>query len=119
MSPESFRDMYPRERDLIRKLLGPAFPGRDELSEQLKTAKVRIIDEDGSLEFSISSDARADRVKHVVPTEGEYEDPDGVTVHVLLHLFSDKAKELELFREDGSRVQTWPDPDFVRVFAPE
>jgi hypothetical protein len=119
MTPEPFRDMQPKERELVRKLLAPMFPGRDELSQQLETAKVRTIDEDGSLEFSISSSIRADHVKHVVPTEGEYEDSDGITVHVLLHLLGDKAKELEFFREDGSCVQTWPDPGSVRVFAPE
>jgi Domain of unknown function (DUF6984) len=119
MTTESFRELQPKERELIRKLLEPVFPGRDELSQQLDTAKVRTIDEDGSLEFSINSSIRADNVKHVVPTEGEYEDPDGITVHVLLHLLGDKAKELEFFREDGSRVQTWPEPGFVRVFAPE
>ncbi len=58
-------------------------------------------------------------MKYVVPTEGEYEDPDGVTVHVLLHLAGERAKELEFFREDGCRVQTWPDPVSIRVFAPE
>jgi hypothetical protein len=111
--------MQPKERGLIRKLLEPVFPGRDELSQQLKTAKVRTIDEDGSLEFSISSNTKADHVKYVVPTEGEYEDPDGITVHVLLHVAGDKAKELEFYREDNARVQTWPDPGKVRVFAPE
>jgi hypothetical protein len=119
MKAEPFREMQLKERALIRKLLEPLFPGRDELSEQLQTAKVRTIDEDGSLEFSISSSTKARHVKHVVPTEGEYEDPDGITVHVLLHLAGEKAKELELFREDGSRVQTWPNADLVRVFAPD
>lgn len=119
MNTESFREMQPQERELISKLLEPVFPGRDELSQQLETAKVRTIDIDGSLEFSISSSTKADHVKHVVPTEGEYEDPDGMTVHVLLHLAGDKAKELEFFREDGSPVQSWPDPHSIRVFAPE
>jgi hypothetical protein len=111
--------MQPKERELICKLLEPEFPGRDELSEQLETAKVRTIDEDGSLEFLINSSTKADYVKFVVPTEGEYEDPDGTTVHVLLHVVGDRAKELEFYREDNARVQTWPDPASVRVFAPE
>lgn len=119
MNTEQFREMHPRERELIHRLLAPVFPGRDELSQQLETAKVRTIDEDGRLEFSVSSTIRADHVKYAVPTEGEYEDPDGITVHVLLHVAGGKAKELEFFREDGSPVQTWPDPDSIRVFAPE
>lgn len=119
MNTEPFREMQPRERELIRRLLEPAFPGRDELSQQLETAKVRTLDEDGCLGFLTSPSAKADNVKYAVPTEGEYEDPDGVTVHVLLHMRSGIARELEFFREDGSRVQTWPDSSSVRVFAPE
>jgi hypothetical protein len=119
MKPEPFRDMQQREAQLIRKLLEPLFPGKDELSQQLETAKVRTIDEDGSLEFSISSSTKATHVKYVVPTEGEYEDPDGITVHVLLHVGRDTAKELEFFREDNNKVQTWPHLDSFRVFSPE
>ncbi len=119
MSTEPFRDMQPRERELIRKLLEPVFPGRDELSQQLETAKVRTIDNNGSVEFSISSPTRADHVKYVVPTEGEYEDLDGITVHVLLYMVGEKPKGLDFYREDNGQVQTWPDPGSVRVFAPE
>jgi hypothetical protein len=111
--------MVPRERELLRKLLEPEFPGRDELVQQLETAKVRRIDDDGSLEFLISSAIKADHVKYVIPTEGEYEDPDGITVHVLLHMSGDKVKELEFFREDNAQVKSWPDPASLRVFAPE
>lgn len=119
MDTQAFREMQPKERELLRTLLEPVFPGRDELLQQLETAKVRTIDEDGSLEFSISSCTKAEHVTSRVPTEGQYEDPDGVTVHVLLHVVDDKAKELEFFREDGSPVQSWPDPNSIRVFAPE
>jgi hypothetical protein len=116
---EPFRDMQPKERELIRKLLEPMFPGRDELAQQLETAKVRTIDNNGSLEFMVSSPTKASRVKYAVPTEGEYEDPDGVTVHVLLRMLGDKVKELEFYREDNGQVQSWPDPGSVRVFAPQ
>ena len=119
MNHEPFREMNERERWLIRKLLTPEFPGGDELAQQLETAKVRAIDEDGCLEFLVSSDIRAEHVKYRVPTEGEYEDPDGITVHVLLHVVDLKAKELEFFREDSAPRRTWPNPDLVRVFAPE
>ena len=119
MNTEPFREMQPREKELVCKLLEPVFPGRDELFQQLQTAKVRTIDEDGSLEFSISSLTKADNVKYVVPTEGEYEDPDGITVHVLLYMHGHKCEELEFYREDGTQVQTWPDPASVWVFAIE
>jgi len=113
-----FRELLLKERELLGRLFTPAFPGREELSEQLESAKVKVIDEDGSLEFLISSSTKAKNVKYVVPTEGEYEDSDGVIVHILLHLLGDKAQELEFFREDGTPVRQWPDPQNVRVFAP-
>jgi hypothetical protein len=119
MKPVPFRAMQPKERQLVRRLLEPLFPGRDELSRQLETAQVRTIDQDGSLEFSIRSSTKADHVKYSVPSEGAYEDSDGMIVHVLLRVVGDMAKELEFFREDNAQVQTWPDPDSVRVFAPE
>jgi hypothetical protein len=83
------------------------------------TARAKTIDEDGSLEFLVSSGMAADHVKYSVPIEGEYEDPDGITVHVLLHVVDGKTKELEFFREDNARVRTWPDPASLRVFAPK
>lgn len=116
MENQGFRVMNTRERALIDKLLEPDFPGRNELRAQLQTARVREIDADGSLEFLITAGILADQVKHVVPTEGEYEDSDGVTVHVLLHTTGYKAKELEFYREDSAQVQAWPDPAVVRVF---
>jgi hypothetical protein len=110
--------MQPRERDLIHRLLEPVFPGSDELSQQLLTATARTIDEDGCLVFSVTQTEKANHVKYAVPTEGEYEDPDGITVHVLLHVRGGKAKELEFYREDNKPVQTWPDLASIRVFAP-
>ena len=115
----SFRELTTNERALILKLLEPVFPGRDELFLQIETAKARTIDENGSLEFLISSDVSLDRVKYGIPVEGEYEDTDGITVHLLLHVLSDKVKELEVFREDNTNVLEIADVNKVRVFAPE
>jgi hypothetical protein len=111
--------MTSQERELVDRLLSPAFPGRDAIGDRLRDAKVRQLDENGSLEFLTSSDASLDGVRYAVPTEGEYEDLDGITVHVLLHVVGNRVTELELYREDNACVQTWPDPETVRVFAPE
>jgi hypothetical protein len=119
MNKELFREMQPKERELISKLLEPVFPGRDELSQQLEMAMVRTVDEDGCLEFLINSITKADQIKYAVPTEAEYEDLDGITVHVLLHMRGGIAKELEFYREDNARVQTWPNMVALHVFAPD
>jgi len=111
--------MTEKEKQLVERLLEPDFPGRDELVQQLHAAEVRGIDEDGSVEFRVTSDVPACNVKYRVPTEGEYEDLDGVKVHVLLHVVGRKAKELELYKEDNSPVRAWPNPALVWVFAPK
>lgn len=112
-----FREMQPREKELIRKLLEPDFPGRKELLQQLETAQVRTIDNNGSLEFLITSPVKVNFVQFVVPVEGEYKDSDGTTVHVLIHILGGQAKELEFYRDDNGQVQSWPDPNTVRVFV--
>lgn len=118
MNAIEYRDMTDRERGLLAKLLAPDFPGRDALAAQLATAQVRVIDEDGCLEFLVRSDEGIDAVKYAVPTEGEYEDVDGVTVHVLLYVTGKKVQELEFYREDNARVRSWPRLEALRVFAP-
>jgi hypothetical protein len=49
----TFRDLTTHEQGIIDKLLEKAFPGRDEICEQMKKCLVRTIDEDESLEFLV------------------------------------------------------------------
>jgi hypothetical protein len=119
MNAAQYRDMTDNERSLLQKLLATDFPGRDELAKQIATAQVAVLDADGSLGFLINETIGADAVKYAVPTEGEYEDPDGVTVHMLLHVTGNKASELEFFREDNRQVQSRPIPETIRLFVPQ
>jgi hypothetical protein len=52
----TFRDLTPHEQGIIDRLLEKAFPGRDEICEQMKSCLVRTIDEDKSFEFLVKSD---------------------------------------------------------------
>ncbi len=119
MKNQLFRAIQPQEQRVISSLLVEPFPGRDEIFEQMATAMAKTIDENGSLEFLINSLTKLNHVKYVVPVEGEYEDRDGGTVHVLLHVSGDKIHELEFFREDGARVLSWPVTALLRVFVPQ
>jgi hypothetical protein len=56
---EDWRALLPEERELIERMLSEPFPGRDELLAQLSGAKVRTIDEDGSLSFLATNAVRA------------------------------------------------------------
>lgn len=88
------------ERSLLERLLEEEFPGRDELRGQLSGCLVETIDHNGSLKFAVRTDVKAP-VGWRIPVEGEVEDEDGVTVHVLLHVVEGKADELEIYKDDA------------------
>jgi hypothetical protein len=115
-SVQSDRPLTSSERELIDRLLEPDFPGRDQLREQLTTARAVEI-EDGGLSFICDTTVRAP-VKSRVPTEGEYQDADGVTVHLLLHVVDGILRELEIFKDDSSPVVNKPVPSTIDVTAP-
>ncbi len=119
MIEQNFRSLTRYEMDLLSALLVNSFPGRDELTAQLATATVRGFDDNGSFEFKTELSEHAAGVKHAVPTEGEYEDNDGIIIHFLLHVRGCFLKELEIFKEDNSKVIRLPNPGLLRVFAPQ
>jgi hypothetical protein len=49
--------------------------------------------------------------------EAEFEDRDGVTVHILLHVMDGFLNELEIFREDSGRVQRPSTPKDLRLLV--
>ncbi len=112
-----FRILEPDERRLIDHLLEGTFPGSDALREQINSCKALIIDENGSLKLRVTSDTKA-RTKSRIPTEGEAEDSDGVTIHVLLHVVDGKMHQLEIYKEDSSPVISLPLPQEFRLFRP-
>jgi hypothetical protein len=111
-----YRPLTRHEREVLDKLLEPSFPGRDELLAQVKLAEAKEIDDDGCIEFSRVSAARF-QAKSSIPTEGEYRDVDGTTLHVQLHVVDGFVKQLELYKEDGSVPTGLPPASELRVFA--
>lgn len=91
------------ELAVLLKLVTVEFPGAPEVRTQLQSLQVEEVDLDGSLTLVSSSGVRADVIDRV-PIEGEAIDADGVRIHLLLHVVDGRAVELEIFKEDGSRV---------------
>ena len=110
----TFRDLTTHEQGIIDRLLEKAFPGRDEICEQMKNCLVRTIDEDESLEFLVKSDVKA-KVKRRIPVEAECQDTDGVLIHILIHVIDGKVNELEIYKEDGSPIIESLDPSRLKV----
>jgi hypothetical protein len=119
MRSEMYRHLTPEERKILDRLLEPDFPGKNAFAEQVRNCTVREIDEDGSLEFGVVGGPIAGAVKYAVPTEAEAEDVDGVVIHFLLHARDGKVKQLEVYKEDGTRVRQIPTANQLRVFAPQ
>lgn len=117
MKTSPWRELTTDEMALLERLLSPDFPGKEELLAQIRHCLVKVIDEDGSLEFDVQSTVDVPGVQRGVLTEGEFQDIDGGTAHVLLHVVDGKVKELEFYKEDGSRVKKVPSPTNVEVFA--
>jgi len=119
MIEKHFRDLSMYETSLLNALLATPFPGRDSLVDQLTVCQARRYDDNGSFEFKVDRLRQAASIKCVVPVEAEYEDKDGIIIHFLLHVNNSCLKELEIYKEDNSKIVLLPDPNLLRVFAPQ
>ncbi len=111
---KSHRPLNDWERRVILRLLSSPFPGRDALLAQLESVVAESIDEDGSVGLECSNAAKA-QVKTRVPVEAEAIDNDGVVIHYLLHVIDGRISELEVYKDDSSRVLQHPEPEKLTV----
>lgn len=115
---EHFREPAPTEREVMQKLLAADFPGQREIAAQLANCRVRTIDDEGSLELELSDAAKPAMVERRIPVEAEGVDEDGIYVHVLLHVVKGFAKELEVYKDDGSAIRRIPSACDLKVVVP-
>jgi len=99
----AMREPTPSELRVIEDLVSQNFAGSAERVGQIEGLHVQSIDSNGSLRLAVSG-GRPARVRLRVPVEAEYDDRDGVVVHVLVHVVKGYLDELEVYREDGGRV---------------
>ena len=108
MNPQAqFRKPTKEEQTLLQRLLEAEFPGKEQLAPMVQDMLVRPIDEAGSLELRTQANTRATVIKRI-PVEAEAKDKDGVTIHVLLHVVDGRPIELEIFKDDSSRIKYMP-----------
>jgi hypothetical protein len=111
----SYRPLTDWERRLIlRLLLESPFAGRDALLAQLDEVVARSIDEDGSVSLKYPGALRAS-VMTRIPVEGEAADRDGMMIHYLLHVVDGRMNELEVYKDDSSRVLRHAEPEELKV----
>jgi hypothetical protein len=111
------RPLSERERRMLAALLAADFPGRSALSVQAAHVKGRRIDQNGSLALAPEPETLRAEVVRRIPVEAEFDDQDGVGVHVLLHVLDGYLNELEIYREDSSPLQREPDPEDFRLIV--
>lgn len=112
-----FRSLEIEEKRLLSWLLEKDFSGRDQLSRQVDDCLVRVIDDNGSLEFHVNPELSRADLENRVPVEAEGVDADGVGVHVLLHVPDGRVAELEIYRDDGGRLIQEISPDALEVIS--
>lgn len=111
----SVRSLSELEISVLNQLLNHPFQGANELRLGMQDLKAEPLDADGSLKLIAPETPPAD-VRLRVPVEGEVEDVDGVTIHVLLHVVEGRLSELEIFKDDGSVVKNREVLRNMRVF---
>ena len=114
MNEPHFRTLTDSERNMLAKLLSTDFERRDAIKHQVDRCLVRAIDVDGSFEFSVQTNVRA-QVKRRIPIEGQFADVDGMQIHVLLHVVDQKIAELEFYKDDSSHIVSMPPTENLEV----
>ncbi len=103
-----FRPPSRDEHQLFHRLMEAEFPGKSAIVDQLHGVRVRSIDPEGSLELQPSSGSKKAEVIRRIPVEAAGRDDDGIIIHVLLHVVDGIVKELEIYKDDGSVIKSFP-----------
>ncbi len=111
-----WRALTSYENDVLEFLLSKSTSHREGLMLQLRNCKVRTIDKEHSIEFSIHDSASAAPGKYGVVAEAGYPDDDGIEVHTLLHIRDGKLWELEFYKDDGSPIVRFALPSEMLLY---
>lgn len=116
---EGWRAPNATEVGVLNELLAVNFPGASELRQQLKGLKVLEIDAQRSLVLRVKNQVPAS-VIYVVPVEATYSDvgnldPHSPRVNALLHVQGNLLDELEFYKDDGTEIVRWPDPEELEI----
>ena len=99
-----WRPLRLSEYAVLDRLLSKPFAEDAEISVQLASAQVQVIDVSGSLRFQVNGPLA--HVQNRVPANARYLDEPGDDysphVHLLLHVVDGKLHELEIYKDDGT-----------------
>lgn len=121
---DAWRPMSPLETGILQRMLQANFPYVEVLRKQLPGLEVREITGERSLELKPWNQVRA-LFKYKVPVEAAYSDTEPyeemgqVHVHILLHVNNGLMSELEIYKDDGTKIERLPEPSELHIFTPE
>ncbi|MGH7053184.1 MAG: DUF6984 family protein [Stellaceae bacterium] len=111
---EHYRPLTQSESLILEKLLSIDLPGIQVLRDQVAHARVRTIDECGSLEIkiddSVPSRFRDGPLISARQSDADTEDEFGPHINILLFIKGGFLEELEIYKDDASPIQVSLDP---------
>jgi hypothetical protein len=111
----SYRALTDNEKAILRRLLHPHVQHSEVLLRQIDTAQVEVLADDDSLVFQ---GAQPGSSGFSPVAEAEYKDKDGVTVHLTVFASDVSLLEIDIHKQDGSRITEPLDPKRLDVFWP-
>jgi hypothetical protein len=119
VSNSEFRELTPREKSLVEKLLAAAIHGSDELRTQLNHLKAKQIEDDGTLLLQCQGGMPAPG-KYAPVAEGTCKDTDGGDMAVMLHIGKGGFMSmLEIIKYGGSPILKPPAAQDLTLLMPE
>jgi len=114
-----FRQLDPREKGLLEKLLEGAFPGRAELRTQLSLLTAKQVEKDGTLVLRCDSGTPSPG-KYRPAVEGMCKDADGMAISILLHINKNGFMHmLEIIKYGGTPIVRPPSACDLMVLPEE
>ena len=116
MIEPDWRELTPREREVILRLIDSLFVENEQLREQVSSAQARMVDREGSLALKVDSSVPVQHNARKLPRDGYYKDEDGERVDLILHVRDGTLKELELVKPDLSPVARLPEAGDIIIY---
>lgn len=109
MRQSDFRRLSDVEARILRRMTELAIPCVGDLVSQISTARVRTVDEFGSIEFDVDHRLRADvpdgPVLNAVQPDHDTIEGYGPFINYILFVEDGLINELQIYKDDGSVIQ--------------
>jgi len=112
-----YRQLTTREMNLLKRLLHAGVLEREKFLYQARNGLVEEIDDDDSLFFKLPEFKKPE--PHAIIAEAESTDTDGITIHFSVHVVRDRLCELEIYKDNDSRVKCTIQPENIHMIWPD